>query len=287
MEHMGKVIVICIIGIVVWVFFYYSNNYVMVSEYRYVNTKIPKSFIGFKILQISDLHGDLSRWKKRRIIKLLDKQKPNIVVFTGDAVDHVHRKMYHKSVGIAKEIVKKYPVYYVTGNHEYMHSECLSIISEYEKIGVTVLRDQRVVIHRAGEKISIFGIEDPYALYKELPPKYLTPTEEFRKHFHEIVVPSDDFCVLLSHRPEFFEDYVQAEVNLVFAGHAHGGQWWVPFVGGFIAPDQGMFPSYVRGKYQKNDTTMFVSRGLGNSVVPIRIFNRPELIVVTLQEEEE
>ena len=90
------------------------------------------------------------------------------------------------------------------------------------------------------------------------------------------------FIILLSHRPEMLDVYEAAGVDLVFTGHAHGGQWRLPGIGGLIAPGQGFFPAYTEGSHTEGDTTMYVSRGLGNSLMPIRIFNRPELVVVEL-----
>jgi predicted MPP superfamily phosphohydrolase len=92
-----------------------------------------------------------------------------------------------------------------------------------------------------------------------------------------------NFKILLSHRPELFDLYSENSMDLVFTGHAHGGQIRIPFIGGLIAPDQGIFPKYSSGSYSKDSTTMFVSRGLGNSIFPVRIFNRPEIVVVTLR----
>ena len=93
----------------------------------------------------------------------------------------------------------------------------------------------------------------------------------------------DIYTILLSHRPELFDTYVSENINLIFSGHAHGGQIRIPFVGGIVAPNQGLFPKYTSGKYEEKNTTMIVSRGIGNSIIPFRINNRPELIVVELR----
>lgn len=93
---------------------------------------------------------------------------------------------------------------------------------------------------------------------------------------------NDGYTILLSHRPELFTTYTASGVDLVFTGHAHGGQFRIPFVGGLVAPNQGFFPEYDAGLYTAETTNMVVSRGVGNSIIPLRINNRPELIVVTL-----
>ena len=98
----------------------------------------------------------------------------------------------------------------------------------------------------------------------------------------DLMTENDCLTVLLSHRPELFDTYVQKGVNLVFSGHAHGGQIRIPFVGGLVAPGQGLFPKYDAGVFAQGNTTLIVSRGLGNSIIPLRINNRPEIVIVTL-----
>ena len=103
------------------------------------------------------------------------------------------------------------------------------------------------------------------------------------EQLNKLVKENDKFKILLSHRPELFDTYSESDVDLVFSGHAHGGQFRIPFIGGVVAPEQGLFPKLTAGIHTKNDTSMIISRGLGNSIIPVRIFNRPELIVVTLR----
>lgn len=98
----------------------------------------------------------------------------------------------------------------------------------------------------------------------------------------KIETQPDRYNVLLSHRPEFLEEYAEEQVDLVLSGHAHGGQVRLPFIGGLVAPNQGILPKYTAGLYEQQNTSMIVSRGLGNSIIPQRIFNRPEIVVVQL-----
>ena len=98
----------------------------------------------------------------------------------------------------------------------------------------------------------------------------------------ELLDEEDGYTILLSHRPELFEVYAENNIDLIFSGHAHGGQFRIPFVGGLIAPNQGLFPKYDAGIYEEGNTTMVVSRGIGNSIVPFRINNRPEIVLVEL-----
>ena len=92
----------------------------------------------------------------------------------------------------------------------------------------------------------------------------------------------DGFQLLLSHRPEFMDMYVRYDIDLVLSGHAHGGQFRLPFLGGLYAPSQGFFPKYDAGLFEEENTKMIVSRGIGNSAFPLRFNNRPELVLITL-----
>ena len=91
------------------------------------------------------------------------------------------------------------------------------------------------------------------------------------------------YAILLSHRPELFETYAACGVDLVLSGHAHGGQFRLPFIGGLIAPNQGLFPKYDAGLFTDGNTNMIVSRGIGNSIIPIRFNNRPEIVLLELR----
>ena len=123
------------------------------------------------------------------------------------------------------------------------------------------------------------GIDDPS--FQE---DYLFGDSEsvVRQAIYDLQNESDGYTILLSHRPELFDLYVETEMDLVFSGHAHGGQFRLPFVGGLVAPNQGFFPKYDAGLFSEGSTNMIVSRGVGNSIIPIRFNNRPEIIVATL-----
>jgi predicted MPP superfamily phosphohydrolase len=96
----------------------------------------------------------------------------------------------------------------------------------------------------------------------------------------------DKYSILLSHRPELFHIYVDNNIDLVLSGHAHGGQFRIPFIGGIVAPNQGLFPKYDAGLFGEKETNMIVSRGIGNSIIPFRFNNPPEIIIIELQHEE-
>ena len=146
--------------------------------------------------------------------------------------------------------------------------------------GVVILENQKVQITREGESITLMGIAD--TSFQE---DYLFGDSESvaRQAIERQQNESDGYTILLSHRPELFDLYVDTGMYLVFSGHAHGGQFRLPFVGGLVAPNQGFFPKFDEGRFTEENTTMIVSRGVGNSIIPIRFNNRPEIVMVTLR----
>ena len=149
-----------------------------------------------------------------------------------------------------------------------------------EAAGVIVLEDVRIEISLEGEAITLIGINDP-----SYQTDYLFGDSEtvMNTKLEELHTENSEFTVLLSHRPELFDTYVDQDIDLVLSGHAHGGQFRLPFIGGLVAPNQGLFPEYDAGIYTEDNTNMLVSRGVGNSIFPFRINNRPEVILIELQ----
>ena len=148
--------------------------------------------------------------------------------------------------------------------------------------GVIILDNEFDKITINDESIIILGMKDPSFYPKEIS---ADQTSYNLKETMDKIGNTNSFKLLLSHRPELFETYVENDVDLVLTGHAHGGQIRIPFIGGLIAPDQGLFPKYTGGIFTKNNTSMIVSRGIGNSIFPFRINNRPELVIITLNGE--
>lgn len=256
----------------------WSNIALTVNTYTVSSVDIPESFSGFRIVQISDLHNAEFGQSNERLLTMLRETEPDIIVITGDLVDSRHTDM-EIALCFAREAVKLAPCYYVTGNHEARISEYPMLKAELEAAGVLVLENEKLALEREGEYITLIGVEDP-----SFQTDYLTGDSEavMAAALRELTGEEVGYTVLLSHRPELFDTYVQSGVDLVFSGHAHGGQFRLPIVGGLVAPNQGLFPKYDSGLYTEGDTHMLVSRGLGNSIIPVRFNNRPEIIVVEL-----
>lgn len=284
MGYLYAIIVIFSI-LVICLFTFYSNNYIKLTKYDY-DKNISNGFDGYKILHVSDLHGDFTTWKYNQLLRRTFELEPDLVVVTGDCIDKIHIKNCEMVLSYLKEVNKRFQLFLVSGNHEFMHLECKDFWERLETEGFNILHNSHVDIVRGTDIIRLYGVDDPYALYCDnMPSRYVTPREQFISLLKQkMVIDSQQqyLSILLSHRPEFFDVYSRLGYHIIFTGHAHGGQWRLPFLGGVIAPDQGMFPKYTAGKYSIEKSTMIVSRGLGNSVIPVRLFNNPELVLLTL-----
>jgi len=279
---MGKKMIILGILLFLMVFIFVQNNWIQSTSISYENQKIPEAFDGYKILHISDLHNKSFGKNQKRLLNKVKEESPDIIVITGDLID---RRKYDldTAVTFVEGALKISPIYYVSGNHEAWSGKYALIKKKLTELGVQVLDNRKIRIIKKNEMIEILGLSDP-AFFTS---NYLdgTNTLVLEEHLSDLSDPST-FQILLSHRPELFELYIEKNINLIFSGHVHGGQFRLPFIGGIFAPNQGLFPKYSSGAYSKNKSTLIVSRGLGNSIIPVRLFNRPELIVVTLVKRE-
>ncbi|WP_313894333.1 metallophosphoesterase [Psychrobacillus sp.] len=253
---------------VIAVVLYTGNKWIQTTEITIESENLPPAFDGLKIIQVSDLHDATFGDRQSKLLKKIETAKPDLIFITGDLIDS-NRYDLQNSLDLVEQLISLAPIYYVTGNHEIATNDVVHIKTSLSELGVIVLSNEETVVEKEGESIRIIGIEDPLAG---------VPVAEALSIFEQ----QDNFTLTLSHRPETFSDYVKNGLDVVFSGHAHGGQFRIPGLGGLVAPGQGLFPKYTAGVYEENETSMVVSRGLGNSVIPVRIFNTPEIVVVTL-----
>ncbi len=238
---------------------------------------------GYKIAHISDYHNTHNKNINKEVLSSLREEKPNLIVLTGDLVD-CRKTDIENGLYFVSKIIEIAPVYYVTGNHECnisidSQSAFDNMIDDLKSMGVEVLRGECSSLTLPNnEKINVFGINDPY-FHCEFASQVAQATEELCSSF---TVDKNEFNILLAHHPEQLEIYSSYNFDLVFSGHAHGGQGRL-FGIGLIAPDQGLFPKYTSGLYEENETKLIVSRGIGNSIAPVRIFDRPHLIYTIIK----
>ena len=266
-----------LVGLCVWTI--WGNTALEINEYKIMSDKIPDAFSGFRIAQVSDLHNAEFGEDNEKLITMLSQTDPDIIVITGDLIDSRQTDL-NVALEFAWQAGKIARVYYVSGNHEARVPEYEDLKNGLVKAGAVILENQKVQITREGESITLMGIDDPS--FQE---NYLFGDAEgvAKQAISDLQDASDGYTILLSHRPELFDTYVDSGVDLVFSGHAHGGQFRLPFVGGLVAPNQGFFPQYDAGRFDEKNTTMIVSRGVGNSIIPVRFNNRPEIVVAQLK----
>lgn len=240
--------------------------------------RLPAEFDGYKIVHLSDLHGHQYGEGSETLLDLAREQKPDLIVITGDLIDQ--EGQLQMVPVLAKGLAAIAPSYYVTGNHEWAVGtgtvkELKSLLAQ---CGVAVLSNQYEILERGGAQIVLAGVDDPNGYADQKTP------EELRAQI-EGNAPGL-FTLLLAHRNDRFGQYAAAGYDLVLSGHGHGGIVRLPFVGGLVGTNRQFFPKWTSGVYALGDSTLFVSRGLGNNTVPFqgfRIFNRPELVVLTLR----
>ncbi|UFH64542.1 metallophosphoesterase [Clostridium cadaveris] len=267
--------------IVVAIFCFLQNNSIVISNYTHRSRKIPSAFHGYKILHISDLHNKMFGKNQDYLIKKIKASSPDIIVITGDLIDR-RRFDLDTAMCFINKAVDIAPIYYVSGNHEAWSGKYDQIKQSLKDAGVLILDDTSLELLKGENSIQLLGLSDPDFLTSN----YLDGTNTKKLELQLKQWSNDiNYKILLSHRPELFSLYIENNIDLIFSGHAHGGQIRLPFLGGLIAPDQGFFPKYTSGPYKNANSTMFVSRGLGNSIFPFRVFNRPEIVVVTLKSE--
>jgi predicted MPP superfamily phosphohydrolase len=273
-KAIGALLLIAVISWIVW-----GNTALQLNTYTILSDRLPKAFDGYRIAHISDLHNAEMGKDNGNLLAMLKEAEPDIIAITGDFIDSRNTDI-EIALQFAEKAVHIAPCYYVTGNHEAIVPEYDEFRSGLTKLGIVVLEDERIDLKMNDETITLIGVNDPSFKFDD----FFDDAELVMKNqLRELVKKDDGFTLLLSHRPELFDLYVDSGIDLVLSGHTHGGQFRLPFVGALVAPNQGLFPKYDAGLYSAESTNMIVSRGIGNSIIPFRINNRPEVILIELK----
>lgn len=249
-----------------------SRDDLEISRYEVKSQKLPESFDGFKIVQLSDLHGAEFGEDGMELVEKVKELEPDIIALTGDFVtDEGDLAAVKKLAGRLTELC---PVYFVSGNHEFGSGLAVKVRNILERAGVKYLSNEYLTISRGEDEILLGGVEDPLAYADMLSP------DELAQKMNDAA--PDAFKILLGHRNYWMTEYPELPVDLIFCGHAHGGLIRIPGVGGLIGTDRRLFPDFDAGQFNNGRYTLIVSRGLGNSVPIPRVFNRPEIVCVEL-----
>lgn len=278
-------IVVFLLASIVATITYCDNNVLQVSQYTVTSHEIPASFKGFKILQLSDLHSKNFGNDNHRLAKKIDGENPNMIVMTGDMINTKDAD-FEVFINLAKQLSKKYDTYYVVGNHEQNLSEnkLKMLMNELEQSGVKVLDNEKVAITKGNNSINLYGMWFNLKYYKDVSAGYAKDVHFGAEQMKSVLgnVDDDSYNVMLTHNPVYFSTYSSWGADLTLSGHMHGGMMKMPFKGGLLSPEKEFFPEYDAGKYRIDGKELIVNRGLGNGGFGIRMFNRPEISVITL-----
>ena len=259
---------------------YRDNNSLVTDEYEYASARLPEGFDGFRVVQLSDLHGKEFGEDNEKLIAAVAAARPDLIALTGDMVDE--RSDVSVLIPLIGGLLPLAPVYYITGNHEWGSGQALTVVRTLRELGVVCLENEYVPVERGGGRILIAGIHDPNGYADQKTP------QELAAELH--AAEGEPFWLLLAHRNTLFNGcYCRLGADLTLCGHAHGGVWRLPFTDGLIDTNMNLFPSFTSGFYACTDgghepSEVFVSRGLGNTPHGgFRLFNRPQVAVITLR----
>ena len=257
----------------------WDNRRLDVTTHDVVIDPLPPALDGLRIAQVSDLHAADFGGFRKRVVSSVGEAQPDLIALTGDLIDYRTTELA-SVLDMAEQLQAIAPAYFVLGNHEADSPVLEELLAGLADRGVVVLRDEAVQVEIDGAELTMVGLDDPRVRASgRAEPR--DPAEVLA----ELDLPEDSPTVLLAHRPELLEGYLGIGVDLVFSGHAHGGQVRIPWVGGLYAPHQGTFPALSEGVHEREGTSMVISRGLGNSIAGVRVNNPRELVIVELRRE--
>ena len=246
-------------------YLYYQVKSVAVTKYDVPVRNLPSPFDGFTILHLTDLHNKEYGSGQERLLDLINHYEFDMVAITGDLVDK-DKQQIDPAINLLRGLPQK-PVFFVPGNHEWWTNYEIKepLLAE----GVQILENANYKYIMSGKHIWIAGVDDPF-LKKDNLDQALEGTEDTTPR------------LLLAHAPDIYPSAMRAGVDLVMAGHTHGGQVRLPILGAIFVPGKGLFPQFDYGLYSSGLSTLVISGGLGESTLPVRINNRPEIVLITL-----
>ncbi|BBF43418.1 Ser/Thr protein phosphatase family protein [Lachnospiraceae bacterium KM106-2] len=298
-QHKYIVFFLCVILLLAGINAYRNRN-IYLNNFTITSKQLPAAFEDYKIIQLTDIHSIQSKKQQDMILEKVKEQKPDLIAITGDLVDltqyskqteayesgKTKMRPGEETVPLLQALVKLAPVYYVYGNHELLVEEKSQPYFKEAviKSGVHIINNQVVRIQKGTESIVLAGIDDPEKESRNIMSN-VSEKDIVKQELDQIngSLQEKEYTILLSHRPEMFSLYQKYPIDLALTGHAHGGQFRLPFVKGAFAPGQGFLPKYDAGLYQADGLKMIVGRGIGNSVIKVRIFNSPEIVTIKLK----
>lgn len=263
---------------------------IVCSNYVINSKRVPVSFDNYKIVMLSDMHDNVYGLDLDMLYRMIDEQRPDLVIFAGDLLTRKHSDGSDKVIGFLSRITQKYTVCFANGNHETkvnIYREKYGdtydrLIFALKKIHVKVLNNDSTEIRKNDESIYVHGLEIDKDFFNICRKPAMQP--EYIENL--IGKKAEGFSILIAHNPMYFENYAAWGADLIFSGHVHGGIIRLPLLGGVVNPDYRLFPKYDAGKYEIGSSTMILGRGLGTHTINFRINNPPDLVIATLHHNE-
>ena len=270
-----RILILLLLALLCAGFFRWSNHSLQVERFTFSSPRLPEGFDGCTVVVLADLHGAVFGADNQRLLETVSNQAPDVILLAGDLLDRFRETPHSYAVDLGRRLAAIAPTYFVTGNHEWALPDVPALKEALTEAGVTVLDNRFVTLERGGDQILLAGVDDPNGYADQKTP------EELAEEVH--AAWGDGFWLLLAHRNNLFAPrYSRLGADLVISGHGHGGMIRLPFTDGLISVERTLFPSYTAGFYEVEGNDLFVSRGLGNSGPSFRLFNRPEVAVLTL-----
>ena len=240
-----------------------------------------------RIVLLSDLHGQEYGKENEQLVQLIVETKPDIILVAGDLLTANLKGQEKVAVTLLKQLAKRYPIYYVNGNHEhqikmntdYYGAKYLEYAQTIREAGVQLLENTHADIHVKGLPLRIYGLELPAQYYRRISRSKPT-SEEMKGYLGE--TQDTSYNLLLAHQPMCFREYAKWGADLTVSGHLHGGFIRLPYLGGIISPQLHIFPKYDKGIYTEQGKHLVVSAGLGSHSRLPRIGNPVEIVIVDL-----
>lgn len=286
MQYIVAAVVIAALGVVyLWI----ENKNLVVTNYLLEQKRVPNHFHDMRFVCITDLHYNQFGKANVKLLKAIHECKPDAILIAGDLVVTSKSNKVELAYQFLEELTKRYPVYYAPGNHELKWEQGIgcskdfyqSFLKQLEKLGVCYLNNSSVTLKKGTDTLVIKGLSLPLKYFSKGKHKIEIGPREIESLIGK--VSDNAYEILLAHIPDYFDAYAEYGADFILSGHVHGGIMKLPVLGGVISPRYELFPKYDSGIFKKGRTVMFLSRGLGTHTIPVRVFNRPELLCVEIR----
>lgn len=286
---MPFVIALLVIIIFLVVYSLFENKNLTITNYLIEQNNVLPAFEGMRFVCLTDLHHNTYGKRNQKLIQQIRDCNPDAILIAGDMVTNSDTKNHSIALSLLGELAKEFVIYYAPGNHELKwsiaskkrHTGYEEYVDELKKLGIYYLDNDEIILKKESDMLQIVGLNLSLAYYNKGSKKKPLTQEELRGYIKQ--ADPNCYTILLAHLPDYFEEYIEWGADLILSGHNHGGIVRLGRLGGVISPRYELFPKYDAGAFKKRHGVMILSRGLGTHTIPLRLFNRPELICLQIK----